>query len=87
MHGPPMYYTVEWDKAKTSVERLPPFDPDLVITGHGEAMRGPKMRAALHTLARDFDRVAVPKWGIYLKDRRGRRTDRLTGGEADGLER
>ena len=68
MHGPPMYYTVEWDKAKSSVERLAALDPDLVITGHGEAMRGPEMRAALHTLARDFDRVAVPKRGIYLKE-------------------
>ena len=47
MHGPPMYYTVEWDKAKASVERLAALEPDLVITGHGEAMRGPEMRAAL----------------------------------------
>ena len=40
----------------------------IVITGHGEPMRGPEMRAALHALARDFDRVAVPKQGIYLKE-------------------
>ena len=26
------------------------------------------MREALHTLARDFDRIAVPKQGIYLKE-------------------
>ena len=26
MHGPPMYYTVEWDKAKSSVESLPPWN-------------------------------------------------------------
>ena len=31
-------------------------------------MRGPEMRTALHTLARDFDRIAVPKQGIYLKE-------------------
>jgi glyoxylase-like metal-dependent hydrolase (beta-lactamase superfamily II) len=68
MHGPPMYYTVEWDKAKASVERLAALEPDLVITGHGEAMRGPEMREALHALARDFDRVAVPERGIYLKE-------------------
>ena len=68
MHGPPMYYTVEWDKAKSSVEKLAALEPDLVVTGHGEAMRGPEMRTALHTLARDFDRIAVPKQGIYLKE-------------------
>jgi glyoxylase-like metal-dependent hydrolase (beta-lactamase superfamily II) len=68
MHGPPMYYTVEWDKAKASVEKLATLEPDLVVTGHGEAMRGPEMLAALHTLAREFDHVAVPERGIYLKE-------------------
>ena len=29
-------------------------------------MRGAAMRAALHTLARDFDRVAVPDHGRYV---------------------
>ena len=42
-----MYYTVEWDEAKASVERLAALEPDLAITGHGEAMRGPEMRAAI----------------------------------------
>ena len=43
------------------------FDPDLVITGHGPAMRGPEMRAALHDLARDFDRIAMPEKGRYVQ--------------------
>ena len=30
---------------------------------HGRAMHGPAMRDALHTLARDFDRIAVPEHG------------------------
>jgi len=66
MHGPPMYYTPDWGSARTSVETLARLEPELVVTGHGPAMKGPSMRAALHTLASDFDRVAVPSHGRYV---------------------
>jgi len=66
MHGPPMYYTVEWDKAATSVARLAALKPELVVTGHGVPMQGPEMRTALDRLAREFDTVAVPRNGKYL---------------------
>jgi glyoxylase-like metal-dependent hydrolase (beta-lactamase superfamily II) len=68
MHGPPMYYTVEWDKAANSVRRLAALEPELVVTGHGHAMQGPEMRAALHELAERFDSVAVPAEGRYLRE-------------------
>ncbi|MBM1171517.1 MBL fold metallo-hydrolase [Microvirga arabica] len=67
MHGPPMYLTTDWQKARTSVELLAGLEPELVITGHGRAMQGAEMRAALHELARDFDRIAVPKQGEYVE--------------------
>lgn len=67
LHGPPMYYTQDWDKARDSVERLAALEPELVVTGHGPALRGPEMRRALHALARDFDRVAVPEHGRYVQ--------------------
>ncbi len=66
MHGPPMYFTPDWISAKASVETLAALEPDLVVTGHGPAMHGAEMRAALHTLARDFDRIAVPDHGRYV---------------------
>ena len=66
LHGPPMYYTTDWRQARESVERLAALEPELVITGHGPAMQGPHMREALHTLAREFDRVAVPDRGRYV---------------------
>lgn len=66
MHGPPMYYTQDWPQARASVERLAALEPELAVTGHGRAMQGPEMREALHTLARDFDRVAVPDQGRYV---------------------
>ncbi|QCG95306.1 MBL fold metallo-hydrolase [Azospirillum sp. TSA2s] len=67
MHGPPMYFTVEWDKAKDSVARLAALEPELVITGHGEPMHGTEMRTALHRLADEFDSIATPRRGIYLE--------------------
>jgi len=63
LHGPPMYYTQDWEAAWASVNRLAGLRPEVVVTGHGHAMRGPAMREALDILARDFDSVAVPKAG------------------------
>jgi glyoxylase-like metal-dependent hydrolase (beta-lactamase superfamily II) len=68
MHGPPMYYTPDWDRACESVRTLAALEPGLVVTGHGRAMRGEEMRLALHTLARDFDEVARPKHGRYVRE-------------------
>ncbi|MDQ4075286.1 MAG: MBL fold metallo-hydrolase [Chloroflexota bacterium] len=68
LHGPPMYFTPDWDAARASVERLAALEPELAVTGHGPALRGAEMREALHTLARDFDRVAVPEQGRYVDD-------------------
>lgn len=67
MHGPPMYYTQNWDQSRDSVQRLAALEPELVVTGHGPAMRGVEMRAALHLLAQNFDSVAVPDHGKYLE--------------------
>ena len=67
MHGPPMYFTTDWEAAGRSVEMLAALDPDLVVTGHGRPMQGKAMRDALHKLARDFDRVAVPEVGRYVE--------------------
>jgi glyoxylase-like metal-dependent hydrolase (beta-lactamase superfamily II) len=66
MHGPPMYYTVEWDKASSSVARLAALEPEVVLTGHGVPMRGAAMRVALHRLAEEFSSIAVPRNGRYV---------------------
>jgi hypothetical protein len=63
-----MYYTQNWQQARTSVERLAALEPELAVTGHGPAMRGAEMRATLLLLARDFDRLAVPEHGRYVED-------------------
>jgi glyoxylase-like metal-dependent hydrolase (beta-lactamase superfamily II) len=61
MHGPPKYFTSDWPSAADSVRRLAMLDPDLVITGHGPAMRGAEMREALHHLSNDFRDIAIPR--------------------------
>jgi glyoxylase-like metal-dependent hydrolase (beta-lactamase superfamily II) len=66
LHGPPMYYTPDWVAARASVEKLAALEPELVVTGHGPAMRGEAMRTALHTLANQFDQIAVPPHGRYV---------------------
>jgi glyoxylase-like metal-dependent hydrolase (beta-lactamase superfamily II) len=63
-----MYYTSDWESARASVERLAALEPERVISGHGPALQGAEMRAALKALARDFDRVAVPAHGRYVHE-------------------
>lgn len=60
MHGPPMYYTPDWQAAEASVRKLAELKPELAVTGHGQAMQGEAMRAALGRLASEFRNIAVP---------------------------
>ena len=68
LHGPPMYFTHDWKAARASVRTLAALRPELVVTGHGRAMHGDKMQAALALLAQDFDRIAVPPDGRFVND-------------------
>ena len=70
MHGPPMYFTPDWDNARRSVQKLAALSPETVVTGHGQAMQGPQMRAALNELADRFDEIAVPETGRYVPSKR-----------------
>jgi glyoxylase-like metal-dependent hydrolase (beta-lactamase superfamily II) len=67
MHGPPAYFTIDWQASRQSVEKLAALEPETIIPGHGRPMAGAGMRQALGTLAREFDRVAVPREGRYVK--------------------
>jgi glyoxylase-like metal-dependent hydrolase (beta-lactamase superfamily II) len=61
LHGPPAYYTSDWDAARRSVELLANLRPHAVAPGHGLPMAGPEVADKLQILARDFDRVARPR--------------------------
>ena len=64
--GPPAYFTIDWDKARRSVETVASLQPTLLATGHGQPMRGDGMPGELAELARDFDRRAKPEHGRYV---------------------
>lgn len=66
LHGPPMYFTPDWDLAKESVRRLAELKPRILITGHGVSMHGDEMRDSLDRLAREFNHLAVPDHGRYV---------------------
>ncbi len=66
LHGPPMYFTPDWQAARLSVQKLAALQPALAVTGHGRAMAGAAFTAALDRLARDFEQVAVPRHGSYV---------------------
>ena len=61
LHGPPSYFTSDWEAAKESVRKLAALEPKVVIPGHGKPLTGADVPAALHKLADDFVRIAVPE--------------------------
>ena len=67
VHGPPAYFTIDWNAARESVRQLAGLEPEVLATGHGMPLRGPAMRHALHMVARHFDAWERPKYGRYAK--------------------
>jgi glyoxylase-like metal-dependent hydrolase (beta-lactamase superfamily II) len=67
MHGPPAYYTQDWNAAGASVRRLAALEPELLVTGHGEPFAGSTMRAELQELAARFEDREVPSIGRYAR--------------------
>ena len=49
MHGPPIYFTPDRDAAKASAEMLAALELEIVVTGHGRAMRGQHSAAESET--------------------------------------
>jgi glyoxylase-like metal-dependent hydrolase (beta-lactamase superfamily II) len=60
LHGPPAYYTSDWEAAKRSVELLASLRPQTIAAGHGSPMSGPDVASALELLAANFDTIARP---------------------------
>ena len=60
LHGPPAYFTSDWEAAGQSVRKLAAFHPRVVAPGHGKPLSGPEVARGLQTLADQFERIAVP---------------------------
>jgi glyoxylase-like metal-dependent hydrolase (beta-lactamase superfamily II) len=66
IHGPPMYFTPEWQQAKESVVKLRNLEPSAAFTGHGLPMYGEQLSKNLEMLIERFDQLAIPKQGRYV---------------------
>ena len=66
VHGPPMYFTPDWELARQSVERLAALMPRVAATGHGIPMRGEELSQQLADLVEHFEEKAVPMHGRYV---------------------
>ncbi len=60
LHGPPAYFTSDWEAARQSVRKLAALNPRVVAPGHGKPLSGTEVAQGLHTLADQFERIAVP---------------------------
>jgi glyoxylase-like metal-dependent hydrolase (beta-lactamase superfamily II) len=70
LHGPPKYFTTDWQAAAESVRKLESLRPEILLSMHGRPLAGPHMRAAFRSLATRFEEVAVPEHGIYADESR-----------------
>lgn len=61
LHGPPAYFTSDWEAAEISVKKLAELDPVTVAPGHGKPLAGGDVARSLRELALRFEHVAVPK--------------------------
>jgi glyoxylase-like metal-dependent hydrolase (beta-lactamase superfamily II) len=61
LHGPPAYFTSNWDDARSSVAKLAMLEPAIVAPGHGKPLAGPDVSEKLHRLARSFPLTAIPE--------------------------
>ncbi|QMU29840.1 MBL fold metallo-hydrolase [Adhaeribacter radiodurans] len=68
IHGPPAYYTSDWEAARSSVEKLADLRPETVASGHGMPMQGETMLFELDELVHYFDQLAVPTTGRYVNE-------------------
>lgn len=61
LHGPPAYFTSDWESARRSVELLSELDAVIVAPGHGQPLSGPMLPGKLRQLAHHFGEVAMPE--------------------------
>lgn len=66
LHGPPAYFTTDWEEAENSVRRLALLDPHIILTGHGLPMDGPELTRQLDHLSTAFKELAVPEQGRFV---------------------
>ena len=66
LHGPPAYFTTDWEAARESTQLLASLAPRQIAPGHGPALAGEGAAQALAQLAAGFGTLAVPDQGRYV---------------------
>jgi glyoxylase-like metal-dependent hydrolase (beta-lactamase superfamily II) len=61
LHGPPSYFTSDWNAAGLSVRKLAALGAEVVAPGHGKSLAGPGVAEAVRELAARFGEIAVPE--------------------------
>jgi len=75
INGPPRYLTTDWTAARESVKLLEALRPALAITGHGPYMEGEELSTGLKKLVDEFDELAIPDYGKFVKESDRRKED------------
>jgi glyoxylase-like metal-dependent hydrolase (beta-lactamase superfamily II) len=60
LHGPPSYFTEDWESARRSVQALAALHPSIVAPGHGQPLAGSNLPEKLQELSARFEQIAVP---------------------------
>lgn len=67
-HGPPAYFTCDWEAARQSVSQLAALNPTAAGTGHGVSVRGLDLRLGLQRLSNQFEEMSIPSSsGRYVR--------------------
>ncbi|WP_240628536.1 MBL fold metallo-hydrolase [Bacillus salacetis] len=61
IHGPPQYFTTDWQEAWNSVKTLSQLKPLVAVMGHGLPLADDELRTNLDKLARDFGATEIPE--------------------------
>jgi glyoxylase-like metal-dependent hydrolase (beta-lactamase superfamily II) len=67
LHGPPAYYTPDWEAARLSVLKLAALRPRTIAPGHGLPVCGDEVADQLQKLADNFTHFALPDHGKYVR--------------------
>jgi glyoxylase-like metal-dependent hydrolase (beta-lactamase superfamily II) len=67
--GPPVYLTTDWDTAFESAKTLSALNPKVLVPGHGTAMHGEELKNGLTKLINEWNEVAVPDHGRWVKNK------------------
>ena len=56
LHGPPAYFTMDWQQASRSIEKLAELEPAVIVPGHGKPLSGAGVPINLRRLAEGLQR-------------------------------